>query len=90
MNQFQDRHHRRLRLNRNDTRTQTGKGRNAIADMRTDIENEIAALNELAVEAIHGRGVRTIAVVDAKRPKNAARGLQQSEHVSDRTEGRHR
>ena len=58
--------------------------------MRADIENEIAILDELAVEAIHRGGVRAIAVVDAQRPKNAARGLQQSEHVSDRTEGRHR
>ena len=64
--QFQHRDHRRLRLNRNHTRTQTAEGSHAIANVRAHIENEIAILDELAVEAIHGGGVRAIAVVDAK------------------------
>ena len=90
MEQFQHCDHRRLRLNRNNTRTQTAEGGHAIADMRAHIENEFAILDELAIEAIHGQGVPAIAVVDAKRPKNSASRFQQSEHVSDRTEGWHR
>src|SRR4029079_8545819 len=43
---------RRLRLNRNNTRAQSAEGSDAIADMRPNVENKIAIMDELAVEAI--------------------------------------
>jgi hypothetical protein len=40
--------------------------------MRTDIEYEIAGLNETAIEPIHGRGARSIAIVDTEGSGDSA------------------
>jgi hypothetical protein len=75
MKQFQHLNQGWLRLNRDDSRFQPDERGDAIADMRANVKNKIAFMDEFAIEVIHGGGVRAVAVVDAQRPENAARGL---------------
>src|SRR5262245_63667420 len=48
--------------------------------MRTDVEYEIAGLNEAAIKPIHGRGATSIAIVDIERSSNTAYGHECLEH----------
>jgi hypothetical protein len=54
------------------SRAQPPERGDAITNMRTDVEYEIAGLNEAAIKPIHGRGARSIAIVDIERSSDAA------------------
>src|SRR5581483_3852572 len=71
---------RRVRLAGDDPRAEATKRRDAVADMRTDVEDEIAALYEAPIQAIHRGGVMLAAIINAQRTKNAARGAERVEH----------
>ena len=48
--------------------------------MGADVEHQIATLDELAIEPVHGRRARPIAVIDAQRADDAAGGPKGVEH----------
>jgi hypothetical protein len=48
--------------------------------MRASIEDEIAGLDKLAVEAIHGGAPVAVAVIDAQRPNDPANGSPEVAH----------
>ena len=84
---------RRLRLDRDHARAEAAEGGDAVADMRADVEDEIAGRDEAAVEPVHGGAVRAVAVIDAQRADDAANGAprlahvrQGSVHASDRAD----
>ena len=52
----------------------------AVADMSADIEHQVPASHKAAVEPIHCRGARPVAVINTKRSNNAARGSEAFEH----------
>ena len=56
--QPQDPHQSRLRLDRDHARAEAAEARDAVADMRADIEGEIAGMDELAIEPVHRRAAR--------------------------------
>src|SRR5262245_8485563 len=60
-------HQRGLRLDRHDARAEAAEDADAVADMSSDVEDEIAGLYELAVEARHGGAAGAIAIIDAQR-----------------------
>ena len=65
--QPEHRDQRRLRLDRDHPRAEPPERGDAVADMGADIEHQIAGSHEAAIEPVHRRGARAIAVVDAKR-----------------------
>jgi len=77
---FENLHHGRLRLDSDDTRAQPAECGDTIADMGADIEYEIAAPYEAAVEPVHGCRARAMAIIDTQRPDDAARGPEAFEH----------
>src|SRR5262249_47262730 len=68
---FQRPHQRRLRLHRHHMRAEPTEASGANTDMRADIEDEIAGSHQFAVEAIHRRSVRAVAIIHAKRTRDA-------------------
>src|SRR5262245_62192381 len=70
VNQLQRLYQCWLGLERNHARTQTSECGNAVSHVCTDVEHEIARLNEFAVETVHRRAMLTIAVIDAQRLRN--------------------
>src|SRR5260370_7574818 len=69
-----------MRFDRNAPRDKTAEGGDAVADKGADIEHEIATPDEAAIELVHRRGARPVAIIDAKRPDNPARGPESFEH----------
>ena len=65
-NSLQNPGHRVLRFNRDDPRAKPAKRGDAIADMGADVEYQVTWPDELAIEPIHCRGPRPVAVVDAQ------------------------
>ena len=63
---------RRLRLDRDHPRAEPAERRDAVADMRADVEHEIAALDEAADRAGPSRRGARRAVIDAQRADDAA------------------
>src|SRR5450432_2613002 len=48
--------------------------------MSADIEHKIACLHEARVKTVHGRCVTLMAIINAQRPDDAARGPKAFEH----------
>ena len=70
----------RLRLDRHDAGAKPAKRRDAVADMGADVEHQVAGLHELGVEPVHRRARRAVAVIDAQRAHDPARGPQGFQH----------
>ena len=77
-------HHRWLRLDGDDARTQPMERSDAIADMCADVEYQIARPDEVAMESVHCRSPPLVSVIDAKRPDGGTRGPDGAGHCLDR------
>src|SRR6185369_16723862 len=69
-----------LRFRRHNLRAQPPERGDAITDMRADVEYEIAGSNEAAIEPIHGRGARSIAIIDTEGSGDSADGPECLQH----------
>src|SRR5215472_9177891 len=72
--EFQRLDQRRLRLDRHHARAQAAQDGDAVADMRTDIEDEVARRHEPAVKTLHRRTVRSAAVTNPQWTRDAPDG----------------
>src|SRR5215207_3804061 len=66
-------HQGRLGLHCDHPRAEPAEAGDAIADMRADVENEIAGPDELGIEPIHGSAASPIAVIDAQGAHDATK-----------------
>src|SRR5712691_886476 len=71
--QLQGFHEQRLRLDGDDARAEPPECGDAVADVRADVEHQIAGLDESCIEAIHRGVALPAAVIDAQRAQDAAR-----------------
>ena len=70
----------RLRFERDHMRTKPTEAGDAVADMRADVEGEVAPLQKPAVESVHRRMAGLVAVIDPKRPADGLRRAGCVEH----------
>ena len=82
VDQPQGLHQRGLRLAGDHARAEPAERRDAVADMRADVEHEIAAAcTKPRIEPVHGVAIVPPAVIDAQRAKDAAQRAERVEHV---------
>ena len=70
----------RLRLDRDHPGAEPAECGNAVADMRADVEHQIAALDEAAIEPVHGGAALAVAVIDPQRADDASDGPPRLAH----------
>ena len=90
VDQSQDLHQCRVRLTGDHTCVETAEGCDAIADMRADIEHEVAWLHESAIQPVHRRPIVLAAVIDAQGADDTERSAERRQHVTPRAAPRPR
>ena len=80
VDQPQGLHQRRIGLAGHHARTEPPERRDAVTDMRADVEHEVTRCDEPGVQRIHRGAVMPPAVIDAQRADDAACGSEGLEH----------